>query len=46
MANSKIELKITIKKWAKPVVYTFVFFGLTPPTWCFIIKQRGFEDNG
>jgi hypothetical protein len=40
MANSKIEMEVTIKKWAKPIICIFVFFGLYPPKFCFIIKQK------
>ena len=41
MAKSKIVVDITIKAWAKPVIFAFVFFGMYPPKWCFSISCGG-----
>lgn len=38
MAVSNIVVDIKIKKWCKPVIYTFVFFGMYPPKWCFSVS--------
>tara|TARA_R110000822_G_scaffold138831_1_gene276442 strand:- start:342 stop:488 length:147 start_codon:yes stop_codon:yes gene_type:complete len=47
MAVGNIKVDITIKWWAKPVVFVFVFLGMYPPRWVFSMSKPYYgESNG
>jgi hypothetical protein len=41
--HCKLTSEITIKPWAEPVIWLFVFFGMYPPKWVFLIKHKTVE---
>jgi hypothetical protein len=43
MASNKLTVTVTIKKWAKPVLFLFVLLGLRPRRWMLNIEgpKRG-----
>ena len=42
--HCKLTTEITIKPWAGPVVWLFVFLGMYPPKWVFLIKHKTVEE--
>ena len=45
MAIKHIKVNITIKWWAKPVIFAFVLLGMYPPKWAFSMSKPYYEDE-
>ena len=39
MVIGKIKVKISLRKWAKPVAFVFVLFGIPLPKWLFKVSR-------